>query len=216
MPGHRCGEHNELDGAVHGNAVQAGTVHGGIQIRTGEPSASTRERHPVPWQLPAQVTMMDREAELARLERHRLSSAETGRGMLTAVSGLGGVGKTTLALSWLHGLRSAFPGGQLYADLGAQSPAGIADPAEVLSRFLRGLGLPAHRVPQAIEERVALYRSMTAERRIVVLLDDAATAAQVRTLVPAGANVTVVDGTRAAARALPGRLYSGALGAAQL
>lgn len=194
MPGHRYGEHNELGGSVHGNAVLAGTVHGGIQIRADTPSALVREPHPPPWQLPAPATMTDREAEVARLEHFRLRSTEDGRSMLTAVSGLGGVGKTTLALSWLHGLRSEFPGGQLYADLGAQSPGGVADPAEVLSRFLRGLGLPAHQVPRAVEERVALYRSLTAERRMVVLLDDAATAAQVRILVPGGANVTVVTG----------------------
>ncbi|MET9867659.1 NB-ARC domain-containing protein, partial [Streptomyces sp. NPDC006386] len=114
------------------------------------------------------------------------------RPALAAVSGLGGIGKTTLALRWLHALRPQFPDGQLYADLGAQDPAGGVLPDEVLGRFLRALGVSAQDVPVTLAERTALYRSLTAERRLVVLLDDAATAAQVRPLLPAGRSVTAV------------------------
>ena len=96
-------------------------------------------------------------------------------------------GKTALALAWLHRLRPDFPGGQLYADLGAQSPTGPADPGEVLGGFLRGLGVEPQQVPYGIAERAALYRSLTAERRIVVLLDDAATAARTSARSEAGA-----------------------------
>ena len=147
---------------------------------------------PVPWQLPPGGAFTNRVTELADLERRRARAAEAGHGVLATVSGLGGVGKTAVALTWLHGLRPEFPDGQLYADLGGQGPAGPADPGELLSRFLRALGVPGERLPPALEERGALYRSLTAERRLVVLLDDAATAAQVRHLVPGGRNVTAV------------------------
>ncbi|MFE0188905.1 ATP-binding protein [Streptomyces sp. NPDC058989] len=179
--------HNEVNGVVHGPSVQAGTVHGGIHIRAAAPAVPQ-----VLWQLPPAVALTDRTAELTLLERHRAQAVREGHSCLAAVSGLGGVGKTALALAWLHTLRADFPGGQLYADLGAQSPHGPAEPAEVLSRFLRALGVPPQAVPSGIAERAALYRSLTAELRIVVLLDDAATAAQVRPLLPGGPSVTLV------------------------
>ncbi|MFB7495154.1 NB-ARC domain-containing protein [Streptomyces sp. NPDC056161] len=188
MRGHERTSHNELSGTVHGAAVQAGTVYGGIHVvaEAGGTAGQT------PWQLPPSVHIVDRADELAALERHRARAVREERPALTAVSGLGGVGKTALALRWLHTLRPHCPGGQLYADLGAQSPGGPALPEEVLGRFLRALGVAAQQVPAALAERTALYRSLTAGRRLVVLLDDAATAAQVRPLLPGGTSVTAV------------------------
>jgi hypothetical protein len=190
----RSGGHNELSGVVHGPSVQAAVVHGDVHIRT---EASTGPRVHLPWQLPPAVPLTDRSVEVERLESHRALAARHGHPALAAVSGLGGVGKTTLALAWLHRLRSDFPDGQLYADLGAQSPTGPADPADVLSGFLRGLGVPPQQVPHSSAERAALYRSLTAERAVAVLLDDAATAAQVRPLLPGGgSNVTLMTSRR--------------------
>ncbi|TGB08290.1 tetratricopeptide repeat protein [Streptomyces sp. MZ04] len=186
MRGQEHGGHNELSGTVHGPVVQAGAVHGDIHIR-----ATAVERQ-APWQLPPSARITDRTAELGALESHRARAGRDGHPTLAAVSGLGGVGKTAVALAWLHALRPDFPGGQLYADLGAQSPGGPADPGEVVGRFLRALGIPTRRLPTALAERVALYRSLTMGRRIVVLLDDAASAAQVRPLLPGGQNVTAV------------------------
>lgn len=191
---------NELSGTVHGPVVQAGSVYGGIHIAS-RPDGAER----TPWQLPPLVRVIDRTRELAVLERHRVRAAREDRPVLAALSGLGGVGKTTLALSWLYALRSRFPGGQLHADLGAQSADGPEHPAEVLARFLRALGVPAQQVPSRLAERAALYRSLTAIRRLVVLLDDAATAAQVRPLLPAGGNVTAVTSRRR----LPGLTVDG-------
>ncbi|MGW0755573.1 ATP-binding protein [Streptomyces sp. NPDC002814] len=191
MRGQERGGHNEMSGVVHGPGVQASVVHGGVHIRTGDAPAAPR-----PWQLPPPVALTDRTAEVERLEELRTRATGRGQPALATVSGLGGVGKTALALAWLHRLRQDFPGGQLYADLGAQSPAGPADPAEVLSGFLRGLGVPPPQVPYGIAERAALYRSLTAERQVVVLLDDAATAAQVRPLLPGGPNITLVTSRR--------------------
>ncbi|CAD5945269.1 MULTISPECIES: ATP-binding protein [Streptomyces] len=191
MRGHEH-SNNDLSGTVHGFVVQAGSVRGGIHVSGG----AAREEVPPPWQLPPSVRITDRTEELRALEVHRCRAAEDGHPTLAAVSGLGGVGKTAVALAWLHTLRPEFPGGQLYADLGAQAPDGPADPGEVVGRFLRALGVPAGQVPPALGERVALYRSLTAERRLVVLLDDAATAAQVRPLLPAGRCVTAVTSRR--------------------
>ncbi|KUL32491.1 ATP-binding protein [Streptomyces regalis] len=194
MRGQERGGHNEMSGVVHGPGVQASVVHGGVHIRTGDPSAAPRTQRP--WQLPRAVPLTDRTQEVERLEELRARATHRGQPALATVSGLGGVGKTALALAWLHRLRPDFPGGQLYADLGAQSPTGPADPAEVLSGFLRGFGVPPQQVPYGIAERAALYRSLTAERPVVVLLDDAVTAAQVRPLLPGGANVTLVTSRR--------------------
>ncbi|MDQ1026922.1 tetratricopeptide (TPR) repeat protein [Streptomyces umbrinus] len=191
MRGQEWGGHNELSGVVQGPSVQAGVVHGDVHIRTGE----TAEQQ-LPWQLPPAVRLTDRTAEVERLERHRALAARRAHPALATVSGLGGVGKTALALAWLHGLRPDFPGGQLYADLCAQAPTGPVEPAHVLGSFLRGLGVPPQQVPEGIADRAALYRSLTADRRIVVLLDDAATAAQVRPLLPGGSNVTLVTSRR--------------------
>jgi len=185
--GQEWGGHNELSGVVHGPSVQAAVVHGDVHIRTGE----TAERQ-LPWQLPPAVRLTDRTAEVERLESHRALAAQRDHPALATVSGLGGVGKTALALAWLHRLRPDFPGGQLYADLCAQAPTGPVEPAQVLGSFLRGLGVPPQQVPDGVADRAALYRSLTADRRIVVLLDDAATAAQVRPLLPGGSNVTLV------------------------
>ncbi|WEH17403.1 tetratricopeptide repeat protein [Streptomyces sp. VNUA24] len=175
--------------------MQAAVVYGDVRIRTGDGTAP-RPRAAVPWQLPPVVALTARTAEVERLDLHRASASRRGHPTLVAVSGLGGVGKTALALSWLHGLRPHFPDGQLHADLAAQSSSGPADPAEVLGGFLRALGVPSRQVPHGREERAALYRSLTAERALVVLLDDAATAAQVRPLLPGGRNVTLVTSRR--------------------
>ena len=202
MRSHEFGSSNELSGTVHGASIQAGVVHGGIRI-VSEASATGR----APWQFPPSVRMVDRSEELAALERHRSLALREERLALAAVSGLGGVGKTALALRWLRTLRPLFPGGQLYADLGAQSPDGPASPAEVLGSFLRALGVPSPEVPTTLAERTALYRSSTEGRRLVVLLDDAATAAQVRPLLPAGGNVTAVTSRSR----LPGLVVDGCL-----
>ncbi len=184
---HELRSDNELSGTVHGPTIQAGSVYGGIRI-----GSDPRDLSPSPWQLPPPVHVIDRSKEFEALERHRARAVREERPALAAVSGLGGVGKTTLALKWLHTLRPHFPAGQLYADLGAQAPDGPALPEEVLGRFLRGLGVPPRQVPVTLAERMTLYRSLTADRRLVVLLDDASTAAQVRPLLPAGRSVTAV------------------------
>lgn len=103
--------------------------------------------------------------------------------VVVSIFGKPGVGKTALAIHVAHRLRSLFPAGQLYASLGAgrRQPA---DPADVLAGFLRGLGVPGPTIPVRLEERAALYRSLLAERPILLVLDDVADEAQVRPLLP--------------------------------
>ncbi|WP_128375100.1 AfsR/SARP family transcriptional regulator [Streptomyces cavernae] len=102
---------------------------------------------------------------------------------VSALAGIGGVGKTTLAVHVAHQARGAFPDGQLYVDLqGAGARA--AEPETVLGAFLRALGTADSAIPDSLEERAALYRSVLDGRRVLVLLDNARDAAQVRPLLP--------------------------------
>ncbi|MFI7010064.1 BTAD domain-containing putative transcriptional regulator [Streptomyces sp. NPDC050145] len=156
-----------------------------------EPSAPAAEpaATPVrPAQLPATVPDFTGRASFVDELSEVLSSAhsETGAGSVMAVSavaGIGGVGKTTLAVHVAHASRAAFPDGQLYVDLqGAGARA--AEPETVLGSFLRALGTADSAIPDSLEERAALYRSTLDGRRVLVLLDNARDAAQVRPLLP--------------------------------
>jgi len=151
-----------------------------------EPSAPAAETvtAPVrPHQLPATVPDFTGRVSFVAELIDVLASAE-GRVMaVSALAGIGGVGKTTLAVHVAHQARSAFPDGQLYVDLqGAGSRA--AEPETVLGAFLRALGTADSAIPDSLEERSALYRSVLDGRRVLVLLDNARDAAQVRPLLP--------------------------------
>ncbi|GGL02670.1 ATP-binding protein [Mangrovihabitans endophyticus] len=111
---------------------------------------------------------------------------------VAVITGAGGVGKTTLAVRLAHDIQERFPDGQLYVDLHGFGPADAAlAPEDVLADFLVALGEPRDGVPGATAGRIALYRSRLAGRRVLVVLDNARDAAQVRPLLPAG------DGCRA-------------------
>ncbi|MGY6020395.1 BTAD domain-containing putative transcriptional regulator [Streptomyces spinosirectus] len=151
-----------------------------------EPSSPAAEPASVPVrpaQLPATVPdFTGRSAFVAELGEV-LASAE-GRVMaVSAVAGIGGVGKTTLAVHVAHQARAAFPDGQLYVDLQGAGAAS-AEPETVLGSFLRALGTVDSAIPASLEERSALYRSVLDGRRVLVLLDNARDAAQVRPLLP--------------------------------
>ncbi|MGX1131365.1 DNA-binding SARP family transcriptional activator [Streptomyces glaucescens] len=151
-----------------------------------EPSAPAAEPAVVPVrpaQLPATVPDFTGRASFVSELSEVLASAE-GRVMaVSALAGIGGVGKTTLAVHVAHQARAAFPDGQLYVDLqGAGQRA--AEPETVLGSFLRALGTADSAIPDSLEERSALYRSVLDGRRVLVLLDNARDAAQVRPLLP--------------------------------
>ncbi|MET8559277.1 BTAD domain-containing putative transcriptional regulator [Streptomyces flaveolus] len=154
-----------------------------------EPSAPVTEptATPVlPAQLPATVPDFTGRSSFVSDLTDVLSSASEAEGRVMAVSalaGIGGVGKTTLAVHVAHRARGAFPDGQLYVDLQGTGPR-PAEPETVLGSFLRALGTPDTAIPDSLEERSALYRSVLDGRRVLVLLDNAKDAAQVRPLLP--------------------------------
>ncbi|GGS25629.1 regulatory protein AfsR [Streptomyces aureoverticillatus] len=154
-------------------------------------------------QLPAELAdFTGRAAAAARLRRELLR--DPGRVMaIASLRGLGGVGKTALAVRVAHAVRGHFPGGQLYADLLGQS-ARPARPHDVLGAFLRALGVPDSALPDDHEERSALYRSTLAGRRVLVLLDNAHDEAQVRPLLPGAPGCAVLITSRARLVTVPG------------
>jgi DNA-binding SARP family transcriptional activator/tetratricopeptide (TPR) repeat protein len=114
---------------------------------------------------------------------------------IAVVNGAGGLGKTTLAVHAAHQVRAQFPDGQLYVDLLGASPQ-PAQPGEVLARFLRDLGVAGDKVPAHDDERAALYRTRLTGRRVLILLDNARDAAQVRQLLPGSSSCAVLVTTR--------------------
>lgn len=163
-----------------------------------EPSAPAPEpaATPVrPAQLPATVPDFTGRASFVVELSEVLASAE-GRVMaVSALAGIGGVGKTTLAVHVAHQARSAFPDGQLYVDLQGAGPR-AAEPETVLGSFLRALGTADAAIPDSLEERAALYRSVLDGRRVLVLLDNARDAAQVRPLLPGTAGCAALITSR--------------------
>ncbi|HET7019069.1 MAG TPA: tetratricopeptide repeat protein [Streptosporangiaceae bacterium] len=136
-------------------------------------------------QLPAAIPhFAGRAAELQLLDRW-LDQADGRTIAISAINGMAGVGKTTLALHWAHRKADHFPDGELYANLRGHDPSGQpASPSEVIRRFLYALGVAARQLPADLEGQTALYRSLLAGKRMLVLADNARDAAQVRPLLP--------------------------------
>ncbi|NUT51076.1 MAG: tetratricopeptide repeat protein [Saccharothrix sp.] len=149
----------------------------------------------VPRQLPAPPRWFTGRADhLAALDA---ALDKQGTMVISAIGGAGGIGKTWLALTWAHRNLDRFPDGQLFVDLHGFSPQGTpTDPALALRGFLDALGIAADRIPVDPEARAALYRSLVAERRMLIVLDNAATVEQVVPLLPGGTTCTVLVTSR--------------------
>jgi tetratricopeptide (TPR) repeat protein len=151
----------------------------------------------VPRQLPADVYgFAGRQVELAALDRLLLDVSLGGPVVISALSGTAGVGKTSLAVRWAHRVAGHFPDGQLYLDLRGYDPDQPVAPASALANLLRGLGVSAVDIPADLAERSARYRTLLADRRVLVLLDNARTAEQVRPLLPGARTCLVVVTSR--------------------
>jgi DNA-binding SARP family transcriptional activator/Tfp pilus assembly protein PilF len=154
---------------------------------------------PRPAQLPADIgDFTGRETHVRHLcDLLIQGQADRGPGAvrIAVVNGAAGLGKTTLAVHAAHQVRALFPDGQLYVDLSGAS-AQPAAPGEVLARFLRDLGVEGDKVPAGDDERAALYRTRLTGRRVLILLDNAKDAAQVRPLLPGSASCAVLVTTR--------------------
>jgi DNA-binding SARP family transcriptional activator/tetratricopeptide (TPR) repeat protein/DNA-binding XRE family transcriptional regulator len=139
-----------------------------------------------PAQLPMECAgFSGRTGELQALDRILAAEAAQRSAPVAVVSGMGGVGKTALAVRWAWRQRSRYPDGQLYADLRGHSASGSARPLQVLAGFLAALGEPADRIPEDEGQAAALLRTRLEGRRVLLVLDNALDAQQVRPLLPA-------------------------------
>ncbi|MGX7758754.1 BTAD domain-containing putative transcriptional regulator [Streptomyces angustmyceticus] len=138
---------------------------------------------------------LGREDQLAALTSV-MTDRTTGESPLAVVTGPAGVGKTACAVQWAHLQAGAFPDGQLFADLRGFGEGDEAPAAEILRDFLLALGTPPERVPGSAQAASALFRSLVAERRLLVVLDNARSSAQVRPLLPGGPHCATVVTSR--------------------
>jgi DNA-binding SARP family transcriptional activator len=154
---------------------------------------------PVPAQLPADVADFTGRGDQVKHLCDVLSSGsaddDPGVVRIALVAGSGGLGKTSLAVHAAHRISASFPDGQLYVDLFGATPHPLLA-ADVLARFLRDLGLDGREIPVGDDERAARYRTVLAGRRMLVVLDNARDAAQVRPLLPGSASCAVLVTTR--------------------
>ncbi len=161
-----------------------------------------------PRQLPAAVAgFTGRAAELEALTKI-LRSAEVGtRGtvVISAIGGTAGVGKTALAVHWAHQAAEVFPDGQLYVNLRGYDPGRPMSATDALAGFLRSLGVPGQDIPAEEAERAARYRSLLADQQMLIVLDNASSAEQVRPLLPGTPACTVLVTSRDALAGLVAR-----------
>ncbi len=203
--------HGDLVATDHGAAV--GVVHGNLNLHPPPPRPSPV----IPQQLPAAPGLFTgRTAELARLDRALThAAAPQGPGtdtpepttaapatapanagttvLVSAIGGAGGIGKTWLALAWAHRHLERFPDGQLFIDLHGFSPTDEpVQPATAVRGFLDAFGVEANRIPTDLDAQATLYRSLVAGRRMLIVLDNAATSDQVAPLLPGSPSCTVL------------------------
>ena len=172
----------------------------------GRQSAGWSQRQPAPCLLPADIAdFTGRVKQVEQIHQDLIASEDETRLAvpIVVITGKGGVGKTIIAVHASHGIAERFPDGQLFADLRGASvhPAG---PMEVLGRFLRSLGVPGAQIPESLDERAGAYRSLLASRKILVVLDDAASESEVLPLLPGRATSAVIITSRSRLTGLAG------------
>jgi tetratricopeptide (TPR) repeat protein len=183
-----------IDEAADGERLAA-TVRAEINRRGDRPGTGTTEQ--VPRQLPpVSRHFTGRASQLDELTRLAREAAEEGAMAIAVIEGMAGVGKTALAVVWGHRERDRFPDGQVYLDLRGYAVDAPMRPIEALAQLLGALGVPAERIPTDVATATGQYRSRLADRRVLVVLDNAASADQVRPLLPASPGCMVVVTSR--------------------
>ncbi|MFD7653917.1 ATP-binding protein [Actinosynnema sp. NPDC059797] len=181
-----AGALNEVT-SVNGSVVQTGSVTGGVHLHHGRDVRMPSTPHQLP---PPNGHFVARDAECARLA-DLAAQASVDAPVLVVISGPSGVGKTTLAINALQRRGDIFPNGQLYANLRPYGNDKDVDPGEVLGQFLRALGIPPEKIPVELSEQQSLFRTVTSQRSLLTVLDNASSAGQVQALMPSGAGMTV-------------------------
>src|SRR5882757_8979499 len=158
-------------------------------------SAEKSPPRPVPAQLPPAVAAFTgRDEHLKDLDV--LLSGDGSVAALAVISGAAGVGKTALVVHWAHRVRGHFGDGQLYVNLRGHASTPPMRPIEALARFLQALGIPAENVPVDLDQAAGLCRSLLSDKRMLVVLDNAHSAGQVRPLLPGSAGCVVLVTSR--------------------
>ncbi len=190
-----------------------GQVSGGATAKTGPAAVGAGPSRPrragaaptgqatvVPRQLPAGVAhFAGRTAELAELKAWRDEAASAGgAAKVLVIGGTAGAGKTALAVHWAHHSAEEFPDGQLYVNLRGFDPSGTpVAPGDALRWFLGAFGVTEEQIPDSVDAQAALYRSVLARKQVLVILDNARDAAQVRPLLPGSQTCLAVVTSRA-------------------
>ncbi|MFB9474062.1 BTAD domain-containing putative transcriptional regulator [Nonomuraea salmonea] len=172
-------------------AVLSAALCGGpVRTPGARPPDRARDRVTVPRQLPRNVAdFTGRDREVATMVR----LGEAGNATITTVEGMPGIGKTALAIRAAHRLADRFPDGQLFVQLHGHTPdRAPVQPHDALHRVLRALGLPENRVPPHMDDQVGLYRSLLADRKVLIVLDDALSETQVSPLLPGSPRCHVI------------------------
>ncbi|MGE5828691.1 MAG: BTAD domain-containing putative transcriptional regulator [Micromonosporaceae bacterium] len=163
--------------------------------RTGTAEPAAEFPLAVPCTLPPDISdFFGRAAEVDHLSKQLTRQAGP---TVVVVTGTAGVGKTALSTHVAYKLRSQFPGGQLFSDLHGFDGERPAQPVDILGRFLRALGVDGLALPANVDERAELYRNLLFERRVLIVLDNAANEKQILPLIPGGSGCSVIINSRA-------------------
>ena len=183
--------------SMAGRGLDSGAVRGWLGAGPMVADGGAGGRRLIPAQLPHDVLgFTGREPELAGLAS--LAAGQEGAAVvITAIDGVAGIGKTALAVHFAHRAAPAFPDGQLFVNLRGFDPDHPPlDPGDVLARFVRALGAGASQLPADPDELAGMYRSQLSGRRVLVVLDNAASAEQVRPLLPGTAGCLAIVTSR--------------------